>query len=50
VSAAIEPVCWQFLDLVDRTVATLDEQIYTLEDMPTILGVLRMFCTRRLTS
>ncbi|MCU0491154.1 MAG: hypothetical protein MUD01_06185 [Chloroflexaceae bacterium] len=38
---------WQFLDLVDATTATLDEQIYTLEDMPIILGVLRYFCTRR---
>jgi len=38
---------WQFLDLIAATNAMLDEQIYTLEDMPTILGVLRLFCTRR---
>lgn len=37
---------WQFLDLVSSTQAQIDEQIYTLEDLPTILGVFHWFCIR----
>lgn len=36
---------WQFLDLRDQQ-ALLDDQGYTLEQLPTILGVLRSFCLR----
>jgi hypothetical protein len=37
---------WQFLDLLNMTKAQIDEQVYTLEDLPTILGILHFFCTR----
>jgi hypothetical protein len=37
---------WQFLDLLHTTQAQVDEQVYTLEDVPAILGILHWFCVR----